>query len=150
MATERPVQIAICERHGLKYNAATEAGCVRCRRESGEGVEGATPAARRRSAPVQLLVAALLVGTTGALFCAAQRPILAGYPLLRQAAARGQEEAPAPDPKAPVDGDALTGNAGATQQQLEQMKRMQQLLQQVQRQQTSAVQSAQGADEQPR
>jgi hypothetical protein len=32
---ERRVEIAVCDKHGLRYNAAEGQGCVRCRREGG-------------------------------------------------------------------------------------------------------------------
>lgn len=44
------VQIETCDKHGIRYNALTHDGCVRCRRESGETVgpsadaQAATPA----------------------------------------------------------------------------------------------------------
>ena len=160
MASERPVQIAICERHGLKYNAATETGCVRCRRESEPPPTTSPSAPRAASAPLQIVVALLLVSGAGALFCAAQSAMLAGYPLLRHMTERGAEPA-APSaatdalsavahvPAAPTDADGATGDAAAEQQQRQELEQMHRLLQQVQGQGTDqgATPRATAADE---
>ena len=88
---ERRVEIVVCDRHGLKYNAAEAGGCVRCRREAGRGVAAGAVAAgapqpRRlvaaeapASAAVQLLLAAVLVAGTGTLFWTAHRQVVAGF-----------------------------------------------------------------------
>ena len=88
---ERRVEIVVCDKHGLKYNAAEAGGCVRCRREAGRGVAAGAVAAgapqpRRlvaaeapASAAVQLLLAAVLVAGTGTLFWTAHRQVVAGF-----------------------------------------------------------------------
>lgn len=94
MTEARRVEISVCPKHGLRYNAAEELGCVRCRREDGAGVgrarvvggagAGRAQAAPRRgdaaaSAPTQLLLAALLVSGTGVMFWAAHQEVLESF-----------------------------------------------------------------------
>jgi len=145
MRTERPVQIAGCERHGLKYNAAIDSGCVRCRRQDTPSLASATAAPRTASVPLQLLLAALLVGATGGLFCAAQRAMIDGYTILHRAAERGAATAAAPAATA----GTVSPDATQAQRELQQLKRVEQLLQRAQRQRAGATESAQSADEQP-
>jgi hypothetical protein len=89
-ASTGPVEIVVCETHGLRYNRAAESGCVRCRRESGvvaaapgggAGAGATTGAAADRpaSAGVQLLVAALLIGGSGTLFWSAHQAVLDSF-----------------------------------------------------------------------
>jgi len=55
-------QIVKCEKHGLRYNAATQSGCVRCRREAGEFPKtGATRAPERTARQGMSLSAALAI-----------------------------------------------------------------------------------------
>ena len=90
MTEARRVEISVCPKHGLRYNAAEELGCVRCRREDGAGLGRVPAAAARRqaaprradgvaSAPNQLLLAALLVAGTGAMFWTAHQQVLASF-----------------------------------------------------------------------
>lgn len=63
-----PVQVVRCEKHGLRYNAATQSGCVRCRRETGEA-SGARQRTETANPPVPLaaalaFTALLLFGTS--------------------------------------------------------------------------------------
>lgn len=90
MSEARRVEVAVCERHGLRYNAAEGRGCVRCRAEAGVA-PGTAPAARTpapgagrgsdagASAARQLVLAALLVGGTGALFWTAHQAVLDSF-----------------------------------------------------------------------
>jgi hypothetical protein len=117
MADEgRRIDIAVCEKHGLRYNRATESGCVRCRRESGvvalPPAAGSQPTATARpagaaapprseqpaSAGTQLLIALLLVGGTGGIFYGAQQSVLAGFAggTLATVGQEGAEAAAAP------------------------------------------------------
>jgi hypothetical protein len=119
-AAPRPVDNDTCEKHGLRYNRATDKGCVRCRAESG-AVSGAARAGASRAASkatpqapaslgAQLLIAALLVGGTGALFYGAHQAVLesfsggvlatAGKSGAEAAAAPGEAKYDAPDPAA--------------------------------------------------
>jgi hypothetical protein len=85
----RPLDVATCERHGLRYNRAVESGCVRCRREGGvtskTGAGASRPGAAPRAAEppasvaTQLLIAALLVGGTGGVCYAAHQAVLASF-----------------------------------------------------------------------
>ncbi len=86
----RPLDIATCEKHGLRYNRAVESGCVRCRRESGVATTAATSTgasrlgtAVRLDAPssigTQLLIAVLLIGGTGGLCFAAHQAVLKSF-----------------------------------------------------------------------
>jgi hypothetical protein len=92
--SERRVDIALCEKHGLRYNAADGGGCVRCRREAGLPPAGAVrstaapgparPAAPPRTDPpasalVQGLIALALVAATGVVFWSAHGQVLAGF-----------------------------------------------------------------------
>ena len=89
MSEARRVEVAVCERHGLRYNAAEGQGCVRCRSEAGVTApprrSAAGPATRNASEeagaslPMQLLVAALLVAGTGTMFWSAHRQVLASF-----------------------------------------------------------------------
>jgi hypothetical protein len=94
-----PIDIVVCEKHGLRYNRAAESGCVRCRRESAAAPAptGARPAASSRaagplpaalpaapperpaSALLQLLLAACLVVGTGTLLWTAHEAVLATF-----------------------------------------------------------------------
>jgi hypothetical protein len=74
------VRIETCEVHGLKYNAAIDTGCVRCRRDA-DGAEAAPSgsAAIAVAAPLvgkQALVSALLVAGSGFLFFTAHQRML--------------------------------------------------------------------------
>jgi len=40
------LDIAVCEKHGLRYNRSVERGCALCRREAGTTTGAATPASR--------------------------------------------------------------------------------------------------------
>jgi len=119
-AAPRPVDIVTCDKHGLRYNRATDKGCVRCRTESGAASgapRASAPRAGAKGAPeppaslgVQLLVAALLVGGTGGLFYGAHQAVLesfaggvlatAGKSGAEAAAAPGDAKYDAPDPAA--------------------------------------------------
>lgn len=86
---ERRVEIVVCDKHGLRYNKADGGGCVRCRRESGGvavhgGGRGPTPvrsgpAETSANAFVQLLLAAALIGGTGALFFSVHQDVVRGF-----------------------------------------------------------------------
>jgi hypothetical protein len=105
----RQLDVAVCEKHGLRYNRAVESGCVRCRRESGivstPGAKGAGPGAAPRSLDppaspaIQLLIAALLIGGTGGLCWGAHQAVLESFAggLLVQTGSAGIEAAAAPD-----------------------------------------------------
>jgi hypothetical protein len=89
--SEKRVEIAVCERHGLRYNAAEGQGCVRCRRDTAVGGPAGSssgPAAQPRavrdaerpaSVAAQVLVAALLVGGTGGMLWAAHQQVVASF-----------------------------------------------------------------------
>ena len=91
MSETRRVEVAVCEKHGLRYNAAEGHGCVRCRREAGipagpvpsaapsSGPSRSPSAGDSASAPRQLLFAALLVAGTGAMFWTAHRQVVASF-----------------------------------------------------------------------
>ena len=90
MAEARRVEIAVCEKHGLRYNAAEGQGCVRCRREAGvsagppaatarAAAPGAAPSEASPSVPSQLLLAALLVAGTGAMFWTAHQQVVESF-----------------------------------------------------------------------
>jgi hypothetical protein len=164
MSEGRRVEIAVCERHGLKYNAAEGQGCVRCRREAGLGappagatrsaVASATPSGassgvssgvskggsdRPASAPVQLLLAALLVGGTGAMFWAAHQQVLSSFGALGAAAgapgalgdgvglddglAYGEPYEDGGDPAAHPPGDTVAVGPAAQDQQMRELMR---------------------------
>ncbi|MCP4658810.1 MAG: hypothetical protein GY856_25645 [bacterium] len=58
----KATQIVKCEKHGLRYNAATQSGCVRCRREGGEAARAGPVRAAGRTTPQGMsLIAALAV-----------------------------------------------------------------------------------------
>ena len=104
-----PVDIATCEKHGLRYNRAVDTGCARCRRESGAvAVEGATAPAqgtakagateKPASVGKQLLLAAALVAGTGVLFWSAHQSVLESFSdgVLATVGKEGKEAAAAP------------------------------------------------------
>ena len=72
-----PVEIAVCEVHGLRYNAAAGGGCARCRRERGETTTAESAPARQATLGNQLAIAALLVALSGLAFFSAHRQLLA-------------------------------------------------------------------------
>ena len=100
------IDIATCDKHGLRYNRATDKGCVRCRAESSAATggtrRGAAPgraaAEAPASLPIQLLIAALLVGGSGGLFFAAHQSVLESFAggVLANAGEAGAEAAAAP------------------------------------------------------
>ncbi|MDX1630886.1 MAG: hypothetical protein R3234_03440 [Thermoanaerobaculia bacterium] len=79
------VRIETCERHGLKFNAAAQPGCVRCRREAGNLPEGRKqPPARgdAGSSPTlgaQMALTATLVFGTGFLFFTAHQRMVRDF-----------------------------------------------------------------------
>ncbi len=98
------MDVATCEKHGLRYNRAVESGCVRCRRESGVATTATagTGASRlgtavRLDAPssvgTQLLIAVLLIGGTGGLCFAAHQAVLNSFAggLLMQTGSAGMD-----------------------------------------------------------
>jgi hypothetical protein len=127
------VEIAICERHGLRYNAAEGQGCVRCRREAGlatgtvpvtaapaKAAKPAAPGPRRASAPLHLLIAAALVGGTGALFWSAHRDVVASFGNLAPDESGGvggeheaDDEAAVPAPLSYAEDGAVEGETAA-------------------------------------
>jgi hypothetical protein len=104
-----PVDIATCEKHGLRYNRAVDAGCVRCRRESGavaapgaatssQGTARTTATEQPASLGKQLLLAAALVAGTGVLFWSAHQSVLESFSggVLATVGKEGKEAAAAP------------------------------------------------------
>ncbi len=160
-ATQHAVDIAVCDRHGLRYNRATENGCVRCRREAGArtpatGSDGRAAAAgeREASAPIQLLLAAALIVGTGILLWNAQPAVLSGF-LSPAAPGRGTTaSAPglpagwAPDlgtpPASPAPAAAI--DPAAAQRQANELLRQ---LQEGQQQQRRQLEGATGASGDP-
>lgn len=152
MTESRRIEISVCPKHGLRYNAAEELGCVRCRREDGAGVGrapaagGRAPAAPRpadgpASAPTQLLLAALLVAGTGAMFWTAHQQVLESFGSVFGLGAEGPGAATAPmameddlgvgetdggvEPAGyPPDGTVAVGPAAQEQQMRELMRQM--------------------------
>jgi len=101
------MDVVTCEKHGLRYNRAVESGCVRCRRERGAGTRSGTtsgrgPVAARAEAPaslpMQLLIAALLVGGTGSLCWGAHQAVIDSFAggLIAHTGRSGIEAATAP------------------------------------------------------
>jgi hypothetical protein len=87
--------IVQCEKHGLRYNADIQDGCVICRREAGGGAAPAAPRSASKAAPASrasrsgsarpgqkpmgpalIVTAVLIAATTGAFFLA--HPAVAG------------------------------------------------------------------------
>jgi len=66
------VEIVLCAQHGLRYNALTQTGCVRCRKDSGE-VEKIVRSASVRN---QGLIAAALIVVTGTVFFGAHQSVV--------------------------------------------------------------------------
>jgi len=66
------VDVRLCEKHGIRYNAALQNGCVRCRKEAGD----AGPSPRTSAAaggdgsalPALLVTLLLILATGGALY----------------------------------------------------------------------------------
>lgn len=59
-----PVEIVVCDKHGLRYNALTDTGCARCKREA-VGSERAKPPSSEATMKNQAAIAAGLVLVTG-------------------------------------------------------------------------------------
>ena len=67
------VRIEVCDKHGLRYNAAVDDGCARCRTEAGARSVGRRDFSTRRAPDLHrgLLVAgALVLAVGGGLFVA--------------------------------------------------------------------------------
>ena len=62
-----PARIEVCDKHGLRYNAATDDGCTRCRTETGTRTMAPKPmsVSHRPDSRRSLLVAGLLVIVVG-------------------------------------------------------------------------------------
>jgi hypothetical protein len=91
---------AVCERHGLRFDAATQEGCVLCRRERAAG--GAAPMATAIRSARAWAVAGLLWLVGGGVLFVAHRAVLdsfAAIALVGELAFGGDAEraAPAPD-----------------------------------------------------
>jgi hypothetical protein len=108
-----PVDIIVCDKHGLRYNRAVESGCARCRRESGavatpgasapaqgapRSAQGMSAAEQPASIGKQLLLAAALVAGTGVLFWSAHQSVLESFSggVLATLGKEGQDAAAAP------------------------------------------------------
>jgi len=81
------VQIEVCEKHGLRYNAAADDGCARCRTEAGGRTLEQRGFAPRRAHDLKrslLVTAALVVGIGGTLFAAHSVAYHAGKAVMKQ------------------------------------------------------------------
>lgn len=80
--SRHPPGAAVCERHGLRFDPATQEGCVICRRERA----GTTPAPRAEAsagAGRAWAVAVLLWLSAGGVLFLAHREVLASFAELR-------------------------------------------------------------------
>lgn len=82
-----PARVEVCARHGLRYNAAVDDGCARCRTEAGARALGNSGAAPRRAPDLGrgLLVAgALIVGAGLGLYAAHRLAYEAGHAVFEE------------------------------------------------------------------
>ena len=86
--TGAAVRIEVCEKHGLRYNAATDEGCARCRTEAGGRTmdqRGFTPRPAVNVGRSLLVAAALVIAIGGSLFAAHTVAYRASQMLMEQA-----------------------------------------------------------------
>ncbi len=92
---EASVRIEVCEKHGLRFNAATEDGCARCRTETGERAMGPRGFVAQRPPDLgrSVLVAMLMiVGIGGSLFAAHRVAYNFGRAMIEEAMAPLEED----------------------------------------------------------
>jgi len=112
---------AMCEKHGLRYDPSVHAGCVMCRRETGEATMAHPPAGAKSARPGDrsilpaLVFSVLLWLTFGfVLFSAHQKVVKMGESMMSQQQDEGAEVATRP----------MSSQDEQTQQVMEELERM--------------------------